>query len=442
MPITILPGVIYRIQSVDYGTYLERRNDDSLVMRPDKPDSISQRWFLRPSADGSVFKVESADTDQRGFMKAASISKVSKGEVGELAFGPSDSAPDQWALIQVDKDSISPICYLLLQPAGNRDILLDLTEPDKLILSRDPAHRNKFFHGEENLQWRIVEASPSNLPETTGDPIYRIRTLNGDGIHVEKNQLSIINQSRGDHREWQIVSKGNGKCTIYNQHNKSYLNAVENSDGHWVVIFSQTANNAEWDIKKNSDFTYTISIERILRTPKHQHTQPFALTLKEKSARVILKPAKEAHNQMWLIELSDATLGPVDEPDTDADHILPNLATGEYLVKNAANSHYIRFKANTAVGTGASQFMGGSLTSKTRLKLSKVGDKGASLSCNVQGIIGNLGIKNGQVVNESMTLTIENGPIAGQYYITDGNGNAIADNNTDNLVVNQKGAGS
>ncbi|KAG8848272.1 hypothetical protein FRB91_010979 [Serendipita sp. 411] len=329
MPITILPGVIYRIQSVDYGTYLERRNDDSLVMRPDKPDSISQRWFLRPSADGSVFKVESADTDQRGFMKAASISK---------------------------------------------------------------------------------------------------------------NQLSIINQSRGDHREWQIVSKGNGKCTIYNQHNKSYLNAVENSDGHWVVIFSQTANNAEWDIKKNSDFTYTISIERILRTPKHQHTQPFALTLKEKS--VILKPAKEAHNQMWLIELSDATLGPVDEPDTDADHILPNLATGEYLVKNAANSHYIRFKANTAVGTGASQFMGGSLTSKTRLKLSKVGDKGASLSCNVQGIIGNLGIKNGQVVNESMTLTIENGPIAGQYYITDGNGNAIADNNSDTLVVNQKGAGS
>lgn len=75
----ILPGVKYRIQSIDYGTFLERR-DDSTILRQEKEDSknqaasppniaftlyfltTKQQWtFIRSDNTSSVYEIRNLD---------------------------------------------------------------------------------------------------------------------------------------------------------------------------------------------------------------------------------------------------------------------------------------------------------------------------------------------------------------------------------------------
>jgi hypothetical protein len=50
MALKILENVRYRIQNVDFGTFLEQRGDTSLVMRPQK-DSSKQQWTFVNHSD-------------------------------------------------------------------------------------------------------------------------------------------------------------------------------------------------------------------------------------------------------------------------------------------------------------------------------------------------------------------------------------------------------
>ena len=55
--------------------------------------------------------------------------------------------------------------------------------------------------------------------------------------------------------QWEIKSKGNGKCTILNIQFNTFLTADKNKDGEWIPSLSK--NEELWDVQSTSDFTYS-----------------------------------------------------------------------------------------------------------------------------------------------------------------------------------------
>jgi len=56
--------------------------------------------------------------------------------------------------------------------------------------------------------------------------------------------------------QWEIQSKGNGKCTILNIQDNAYLATEKDRDGEWAINLSKTDKQL-WDIHSTSDFTYS-----------------------------------------------------------------------------------------------------------------------------------------------------------------------------------------
>ena len=93
MPPKIQPNVNYRIQNVDFGNFLERRNGTDLIMRPMKQISEQQvkkllfrlyvsprgltdaQWFFREDNTNGTFQI--LDVDDRDYLLNAVNPKAS-----------------------------------------------------------------------------------------------------------------------------------------------------------------------------------------------------------------------------------------------------------------------------------------------------------------------------------------------------------------------------
>ncbi|KDR69229.1 hypothetical protein GALMADRAFT_925296 [Galerina marginata CBS 339.88] len=330
---TLQPNVRYRIQNVDFGTFLERRNRNELLMRPMK-ETLQQQWFFSEKPADGTFQILNAE--ERGYLLDALASfnvaigraRNAQGPQWELAYGPSREL------------------YIVSADVGSDNVLLSCDSiSGALTLEQDSSNRNiRNISKEDNYQWRILEDSPATLPATDGK--YRIRTLNGYTIHSEPDMttLSIANQERGNHRAWEIISLGNGICTIKNVQEDAFL-ATALIDSEWAPVLSKNLPAPEWEIASLGNMTYSIVVRRVIDNTGE--LRRLSLTLKDDT--IILKPMKSVHNQLWYIEATDA---PLDSTSTavptgipigqsaGAPKVLIGLVEAEYFLCSDGG-HYI-----------------------------------------------------------------------------------------------------
>lgn len=119
----ILPEVKYRIQSIDYGTFLERR-DDSVILRQLKegnknqeaspPDTtlnlacstIHRQWTFikRENSTSSVYEIRNLDGSDSWSLSACKTGSVTNDNIGTvtdpiLAVDSNDAAGKYWRFI-------------------------------------------------------------------------------------------------------------------------------------------------------------------------------------------------------------------------------------------------------------------------------------------------------------------------------------------------------
>jgi hypothetical protein len=81
-----------------------------------------------------------------------------------------------------------------------------------------------------------------------------IRTLG----FIELYALCLVHEQRRNPNryQWDILSMGNGKCTIKNVGVDSFLATAQRRDGQWEPILSSTVAQ-EWIIQSTSEFTHS-----------------------------------------------------------------------------------------------------------------------------------------------------------------------------------------
>lgn len=328
----------YRIQSVDFETYLERRGE-TLVLRPLKITSENQEWvFVKQPEKDNIYEIEPVSSkriligqDTNGecslFLeeKPIEIERGTKTGTSWTLYTAS-AFNDQLYIVNNDlRDSKRVKSYLVyVDRKGDTTFNADL---------RVQSDQNfQMLSMGENYLWRLIEVTPTCLPSGNLNDEYRIRTLNGMVIHSVPNResLSIKNQSRGPQRAWTIQDLGNGNVTLYNTGAKKYL-ATKLIDDTWEPVLSERAPLAlestgstreEEDVKSPyrieeiSEVCWSICIWR--KSNRFRGRDQLSLSLKDDT--VILKPWKKAHNQLWMIEATDAPV-PADNKLPDDDEI-------------------------------------------------------------------------------------------------------------------------
>ncbi|KJA15442.1 hypothetical protein HYPSUDRAFT_48368 [Hypholoma sublateritium FD-334 SS-4] len=304
----------YRIQSVDFGTFLEKR-DAGVVLRNLKPDR-TQQWVFRKVQD-NVFEIASSEDPDYllvGDKPSPFALRLDSG---------TNLAGSTWTFYIADSRLTDRLNFVSAEFTDSKRTHNYLVHTDDYgVVSTGPDNRVRGGHnfqkwnpGDDYL-WRLVEVNPASLPDENLEGKYRIRTLNGMVIHslTDQDTLSILNQNRGDHRAWNIKDMGNGMCTLYNVLKKKYL-ATKYISGRWIPVFSDAPPTAAEDDKINSpwrivalnDINWSIYVLRSDDgTASSGIRDKFSLTLDEKT--VILKRWKKAHNQIWMIEATDAPL--------------------------------------------------------------------------------------------------------------------------------------
>jgi hypothetical protein len=351
----ILNGVKYRIQNADFGTFLERRDKSTLVLRNLKPESKRQQWVFTKDEKYDIYELQNAD-DLQYVLSGKTGNEPSSPGFLTIARGPATSTGKKWKFVS-DSGSQPDQLYMLSGDLGDDDVIAFVDSNSKPALQQDVNITDiRRINKGEDFRWNLVEVTPAELPD--GDGKYRIRTLNGYAIHSlpGKKELSINNQQRGDHRAWEIKNLGNGKCTVFNLQEKKFLSTEKDRGEDWVPVLSTV--QEKWDINETSEFTWSICIERQLIINKYPVPVQLSLSLKDNT--VILKPMKAAHNQIWLIEATDA---PLDTPENGGDdgenqggggEVVPGsgLRPGEYLLRNNGPEAFTVYaKVNNATGS-------------------------------------------------------------------------------------------
>jgi len=359
----------YRIQSVDMETFLERRNTD-VVLRPRKKGNANQEWNFVKTRD-NVYEIESV-ADSNWIL----IADISTGST------PFPLVLDQRPVPSNQKTGTSWTFYTASQSNNQLYMVSEELRANRvknyLVFVDSDGHASfksdtdvkatQDFHRldkGEDYAWRLVEVTPASLPDGDSNGQFRIRTMNGLVIHTLPNQdtLSTKNQNRGDHRAWIIKDLGNGNCTIYNVEKKKYLATRLVSD-IWEVVLAdnpplalmstgstaeQEKQSAPWRIEAMSDYTWSIYVMRGTNREGFQGRDKLSLSLKNDTA--ILKPWKTAHNQIWMIEPTDAPVSSESKPTNDS-----VVLSGSALTMNTA----YKFMSNDRSGGIRVAFSAGS----------------------------------------------------------------------------------
>ncbi|KDR71225.1 hypothetical protein GALMADRAFT_281874, partial [Galerina marginata CBS 339.88] len=223
MPLIIpSPDVRYRIQNVDFGTILERRFNVDLLMRA-VDDELKQQWYFRRISDG-IFEIRNAD--DQDYMAEASVDGSGYSATCQKAVAGSAQRM-QWKLVDLGPKGY----YILNTNFGRNNIFLLCEANDDLPnLGEDPSIRRNSttITKEKNYRWRILEDSPSSLPDGGVSGAYVIQTLKGDFLHPEgpagaRQTLSVAAEDLAVQHKWEIVDLGNGKATIKNCRDGAFM---------------------------------------------------------------------------------------------------------------------------------------------------------------------------------------------------------------------------
>jgi hypothetical protein len=351
----------YRIQSVDFETFLERRGV-TVVLRPLKTTSENQEWiFVKKSND--VYEIEPLSNskriligeDKRGecsfFLEERPVESEQGTKTGtSWKFCTSSPFNDQLYIVSNELRDSKRVKSYLVYVDGNDNTTF---KPDDRVQSDQNYHS---LGKGENYLWRLIEVSPSSLPDGDSNGQFRIRTLNGMVIHSVPKQEGIFikNQREGSQRAWIIQDLGNGNVTLYNMAENKYLSTKRVSDT-WQPVLSGTAplslastgstkeeenEKAPWRIEAISEVSWSICIWRRTNRAGFHGREQLSLSLKDDT--LILKPWKKAHNQLWMIEPTDAPI-PSSIKQTPADD---EISPGFSLQQNKA----YQFKRNDELG--------------------------------------------------------------------------------------------
>jgi len=447
--LTILPNVKYRIQNVDLGYVLERR-DDNVVLRQPKEDNKEQEWiFVKPNPANSIYDIRNMEDTDTWYLSDAQAGFTTNEYTGTQGVQDplqvSSSAARYWRFILKSLTSSNDF-YIMSNASSKLFVyaILPNAVPALKLQSISSIKPGTIFLT-ENYQWRLIEVSPASLPDGTSAPDgtmrFRIRTLNGNAIHsvVGKKTLSIANEGTGDQREFVIVSKGNGKCTILNAKEKKYINATKVND-QWNPTL-ETVPAFEWDIRKTSEFTYSICAELEISKDKYgiSFYDSFSFTVKDQN--VILKPMKSAHNQFWLIEPADAP--PPDKATGGGSEIVPGsgLKPGEYELRIPGTNSAIAVNINGAV---VDVFDGKPRNvNQFRVALSPSGQPGEIVISYDEDddVLAYLAPSGRQLAGQKsppFTWTVERDQTSGNYYIKSGNDVLSAPENGNKFVIKPK----
>jgi len=438
----ILNGVRYRIQNADFGTFLERRGKSTLVLRNLKEQNTRQQWDLKKVEGSDTYELQNASDND--WVLSGKLSEIPSGSL-MITKRSATSAGKKWKLVY---DGLQPQIYMISSDLGDEDVLAFVDSSNTPAIERDSGIQDlSRINKSEEYRWKLVEVTPASLPD--GDGKYRIRTLNGQAVHSlpGKKELSTTNQQRGDHRAWEIKNLGNGKCTVFNVQEKKFLSTEKDRSGEWMPVLS--AVEQKWNIRVNSEFTWSIFIE-------HQISNsgiPVPLSLSLKDQTVILKPMKAAHNQIWLIEPTDA---PIDNGSTGGntgggiDEIIQGsgLRPGEYKLQNNGPERFTVFlKINNTAGTfDVLAGRGDSEYSDFKVELKSGGRRGeVVIYYSANSVTRYLAVKDGILVGNTTAYfwIIELGPNS-MFYICCGDSPELVlgtANSANKFVINQKTAG-
>jgi len=328
----------YRIQSVETEQFVERKGA-GLVLYPLKKTSENQEWVF-VKKQNNAYEIESVRNDSDSFLVANNSNPSSpqfgleQRPVQGTAFGTS------WKFYSASKDNdhLYIVSAELKANKVNNYLVYVNTSDREVTFGRDPSVRFeqdfRKLDKDEEYRWRLIESTPASLPDVDTDGQYRIRTLNGMVVHSlpDRDTLSTKNQNRGDHRAWTITDLGNGNCTIFNVAKKKYL-ATKRVNGFWEHCLADSAplalqstgstadeekDNSPWRIEILGEYTWVIYV---WRETVRSNVERLSLALKDDT--VILKPWKIAHNQLWMIEATDAPVAGDAKPINDSNLVLP-----------------------------------------------------------------------------------------------------------------------
>ncbi|KDR73195.1 hypothetical protein GALMADRAFT_251789 [Galerina marginata CBS 339.88] len=332
------PDVRYRIQNVDFRTYLDLHSLGEVGMRRFK-ESPQQQWFFRKISDG-IFEIVNAE-DKEYMLEASAAGsgfnltaqKVSPGTPQRL----------QWKLVASRRGSF----YILNSNYRSNDIFLHL-ENDKDStpkLTRDSSltPTTTTISKEASYRWNIAEDSPATLPDgTDGTETYVIQTLGGEALQsaspaADTTKIYLGGSNLGPEHIWEIVDLGNGKGTIRNTRADAFVNVQQvGSAGEWTHFLSKTTPVAQWDIRKVGALAFSLTIERPVNTTRTR------LALTALNGVIVLKPNKDVQNQMWSIVPTDlASFNPLIIANP-----MVNLPVGMYALQSE-NGFYLRVDEST-----------------------------------------------------------------------------------------------
>ncbi|KAL0946265.1 hypothetical protein HGRIS_012520 [Hohenbuehelia grisea] len=323
-------NVLYRIQSGDFGAYLELYdvNSKDVVLRP-KNEALLQQWiFVAIPGTPGVFNIMNAATQSLRRTRYLNIptTGLPSARVAQAPF-----TTQQWTV----REETGGLFSLTIPGADDdSEVFLHTTKTGDTGSTELPASNTNVLA--RNSGWRILEVNPGVRKEK-----YRIRTLNGGALQLQHNvdQITVDAVSpNGSSHEWQVEPHGNGKCTIMNIAEKAYLGWEPSKNG--FVQVAKSPSPLTWIIKSLGEYAYSINLNYSLDAT---HVVPLVLTFDSNNA-VLLKPKKVAQNRIWIFEEADAPKKeePAPPPPYQPSTTRYSEITGKaYFIKNIGTSQYI-----------------------------------------------------------------------------------------------------
>ncbi|KAF5374067.1 hypothetical protein D9757_010744 [Collybiopsis confluens] len=183
-------------------------------------------------------------------------------------------------------------------------------------------------------KWDIQEVNPS-VPKDT----YRIRTLTGTVVTTNAVATNITLEAlgKGEHQEWEVDPKGNGKCTIKSVSENVYL-AWEKGQNGFAQI-AKTSLPHVWTVQSLGDYTHGIAMTYTMPDSTQLH---LSLSTTQ-NGQVTLKPKKVSFNQIWLFEAVNVSqeATSIDEKKPSSATRDPDITAGGYELDNVGTKQYM-----------------------------------------------------------------------------------------------------
>ncbi|KIK66929.1 hypothetical protein GYMLUDRAFT_37970 [Collybiopsis luxurians FD-317 M1] len=333
------PHVYYRIRSADLAWYLELSdvNDEKIVMRPLK-ETLDQQWtFVASTAGDGTFKILNAATENLrsprflGFLDKdmsrtpPTLLDPNQGDV--LGLTDADT-PQHWKVSNTEGDLYTLTCKSLKRTF---EVFLETKDTGKAGLLETKVMNDVRIP--PTRKWSVLEVNPS-VPKDT----YRIRTLTGTVITTKPgtNTVTVEALAKGSQQEWEVEPMGNGKCTIKNIAEKSFLAWEQGKNGFAQI--SKTPLPQVWTVRSLGEYTHGISMSYMM-----PDKTKITLALSNGQGNAELKPKKVSFNQIWLFEAVDASKEDVVDPPPQYEPTTryPEITARPYFIQNVGTSNYV-----------------------------------------------------------------------------------------------------